>query len=109
MVFAGKLEGHLQDVRAIQVSGRSPSDQRPRPKPPLTVETSDAWLANMSENRTRVMSILESTYGKPQASLWWHRWRIFFMACAELFGYANGEVWPIGHYRFRQSEISLSP
>ena len=67
-------------------------------------KTSDAWLDNMTQNRSRVMAILESTYGPHQTKLWWHRWRIFFLACSELFGYDEGRVWPIGHYRFRKSE-----
>lgn len=72
-------------------------------------KTSDAWLANMIANRNRVMPILEATYGKEQTRLWWHRWRIFFLACSELFGYAQGQVWPIGHYRFRKSDVTPSP
>ena len=72
-------------------------------------KTSDAWLSNMAAHRTRLMAILETTYGKHQTRLWWHRWRIFFLACSELFGYAQGEVWPIGHYRFRKRETSPSP
>lgn len=72
-------------------------------------KTSDAWLANMIQNRKRIMAILESTYGKNQTKLWWHRWRIFFMACSELFGYAQGQVWPIAHYRFRKSEAPPLP
>lgn len=72
-------------------------------------KTSDAWLANMEQNRDRVMAILASTYGAKQTQLWWHRWRIFFMACSELFGYDQGKVWPIGHYRFSQSNSSQTP
>lgn len=97
--------------------GMMPSlDLAPRVTTDLTLEdqwtisgehyrkTSDAWLTNMTTHRDRVMAILESTYGRHQANLWWHRWRIFFLACSELFGYAGGDIWPIGHYRFRKSE-----
>lgn len=72
-------------------------------------KTSEAWLANMNENRDRVMAILENTYGKQQMTVWWHRWRIFFLACAELFGYGEGTVWPIGHYRFCKPKEALAP
>jgi cyclopropane-fatty-acyl-phospholipid synthase len=39
------------------------------------------------------------TYGQ-EPNLWFERWRIFFMACAELFSTAGGEEWQVAHYRF---------
>jgi cyclopropane-fatty-acyl-phospholipid synthase len=66
-------------------------------------KTANAWLRNMDRNRDAIMPILESTYGSGDAHRWWMRWRIFFMACAELFGYADGQEWLVGHYRFRKA------
>lgn len=63
--------------------------------------TANAWLANMDARRAVVYPILEQTYGADQAALWWVRWRIFFMSCAELFGYDHGQQWWVGHYLFR--------
>jgi cyclopropane-fatty-acyl-phospholipid synthase len=40
------------------------------------------------------------TYGAPDAAVWRQRWRMFYMAVAELFGYASGNEWGVGHYRF---------
>jgi cyclopropane-fatty-acyl-phospholipid synthase len=65
-------------------------------------QTLNAWLSNMDSRRTAVMPVLAQTYGEAQAELWWHRWRIFFMACAELFGYEAGEQWRVGHYLFER-------
>jgi cyclopropane-fatty-acyl-phospholipid synthase len=64
--------------------------------------TCNAWLENMEANRETVMLILADTYGADQAALWWSRWRMFFMACAELFAYDGGEQWWVGHYLFER-------
>jgi cyclopropane-fatty-acyl-phospholipid synthase len=65
-------------------------------------KTDNAWLANMDARRGAVMPSLVWTYGQDAAQRWWMRWRIFFMACAELFGYRDGQEWWVGHYLFRR-------
>ena len=62
--------------------------------------TAEAWLANMEARRAQVWPVLERTYGREAAGLWWMRWRLFFLACAELFGYAGGSEWWVSHYLF---------
>ena len=64
--------------------------------------TSNAWLANMDRRRAQVYPVLVRTYGAGNAALWWTRWRIFFMSCAELFGYDNGQQWWVSHYLFER-------
>ncbi len=64
--------------------------------------TLNTWLEQMDAARPRVWPILEQTYGADQAAAWWMRWRIFFMACAELFGYRNGQEWWVSHYLFER-------
>ncbi|HEX9138646.1 MAG TPA: cyclopropane-fatty-acyl-phospholipid synthase family protein [Steroidobacteraceae bacterium] len=64
--------------------------------------TANAWLANMDSRRAAIWPILEQVYGAAQAPRWWMRWRLFFMACAELFGYEGGQQWWVGHYLFER-------
>jgi len=64
-------------------------------------KTANAWLANMDRRRDRILPILERTYGAANAEQWFQRWRIFFMACAELFGLDRGREWYVSHYLFR--------
>ncbi|NNE60355.1 MAG: class I SAM-dependent methyltransferase [Woeseia sp.] len=69
-------------------------------------QTSNAWLERMDARRHLIMPILKSTYGPAHAQTWFVRWRIFFMACAELFDFNNGEEWYVGHYLFKRQPIS---
>jgi cyclopropane-fatty-acyl-phospholipid synthase len=62
--------------------------------------TCNAWLARQDAQRGTVLPILAEAYGVKDAELWFHRWRLFFMACAELFDYAAGEEWGVSHYLF---------
>jgi cyclopropane-fatty-acyl-phospholipid synthase len=61
--------------------------------------TADHWLQRQDSNREAVMGVLQQAYGA-QAALWYQRWRMFWMACAEMFGYADGQEWLVAHYRF---------
>ncbi|MGJ4754675.1 SAM-dependent methyltransferase [Leptospira kmetyi] len=62
--------------------------------------TSEAWLNGMYQNREEVMRIFSETYGPGQALKWFVYWKVFFMACAELWKYKNGEEWIVSHYLF---------
>lgn len=64
--------------------------------------TCNAWLENMDRQRESLTPIFQATYGTDEAERWWQRWRIFFMACAELFGYADGNEWWVAHYLFEK-------
>jgi cyclopropane-fatty-acyl-phospholipid synthase len=61
-------------------------------------KTAEAWLANMDANKSRLLPLVAATYGAAGAEKWWSRWRIFLMACAELWGHSNGEEWLVSHY-----------
>lgn len=66
-------------------------------------KTSEAWLRNMDQHKKEIMAIFEKTYGKDQAVKWWVYWRLFYIACAELFGYRNGNEWMVCHYLFKKN------
>ncbi|MGN6151447.1 MAG: SAM-dependent methyltransferase [Lysobacteraceae bacterium] len=66
-------------------------------------KTANHWLQNQDARRDAVMPILREAYGE-LAPLWFQRWRMFWMACAELFGYAGGSEWLVAHYRFARPE-----
>lgn len=63
-------------------------------------KTSEAWLANMDNNETAIKKIIAETYGNENTTKWWVYWRVFFMACAELWKYNNGNEWIVSHYLF---------
>jgi cyclopropane-fatty-acyl-phospholipid synthase len=65
-------------------------------------KTAEAWLKKMDAHRPEIWRIFEQTYGPGETRRWWAYWRIFFMSCAELFGYDHGGQWCVSHYRFRK-------
>jgi cyclopropane-fatty-acyl-phospholipid synthase len=62
--------------------------------------TSNAWLENLDRNRSEIEKIFSVVYGPGEVRTWITRWRIFFMACAELWGHAGGGDWFVSHYLF---------
>ena len=68
-------------------------------------KTANAWLENMDQHKSSLWPVFEATYGADRAETWWQRWRIFYMACAELFDYKNGHEWLVGHYLFRKVHV----
>ena len=66
-------------------------------------KTSEAWLERLDRRRNDVLAVFADVYGKDEAQRWLARWRVFFMACAELFGFAGGNEWIVSHYLFENS------
>ncbi|KAF2430418.1 methyltransferase [Tothia fuscella] len=66
-------------------------------------KTCEDWLSNMNKNKKEIWPHLEETYGMEKASIWYFRWEIFYMACAELFAYDGGDLWGVSHYLFEKT------
>jgi cyclopropane-fatty-acyl-phospholipid synthase len=67
-------------------------------------QTAEHWLKNMDKHRDEIIPLFRDTYGADQATKWWAYWRVFYMSCAELWGYNHGEEWLVSHYLFRKPE-----
>jgi cyclopropane-fatty-acyl-phospholipid synthase len=65
-------------------------------------QTSEHWLTNMDANRGAIEALFAQTYGAQNVRKWWVYWRVFFMSCAELWGYARGQEWLVSHYLFEK-------
>lgn len=63
-------------------------------------KTSNHWLAGMDAYKAEILEIFKAGYGEKDAAIWVQRWRMFYMAVAEFFGYADGNEWGVGHYLF---------
>jgi cyclopropane-fatty-acyl-phospholipid synthase len=57
--------------------------------------TAEAWYGNLMAHRAEAAELLG---GRAQVE----RWRVFFLACAELFGFRGGREWGVAHYRFER-------
>jgi cyclopropane-fatty-acyl-phospholipid synthase len=62
-------------------------------------QTSEHWLENTDRHRDQALEIFRRTYPPGEARRWLAYWRVFFMACAELWNFRTGE-WRVCHYRF---------
>lgn len=83
---------HVQDDLAVERHWRFDGTHYQR--------TAEAWLDNLDRRRAAIDAVLANVYGAADVRRWRERWRVFFMACAEMFGCRGGQEWIVSHYRF---------
>ena len=66
--------------------------------------TCNHWLKKTDQNKARIIKAFEKDYDTQEAETWFHRWRIFYMSCAELFGIDNGSQWMVAHFLFKNRQ-----
>ncbi|KAI3425235.1 hypothetical protein D9Q98_009003 [Chlorella vulgaris] len=64
--------------------------------------TLEAWLKLHDAARKQIMPLFEQTYGKDQALKWFVYWRLFYLACSELFAYRGGNEWGVAHMLYKK-------
>lgn len=68
--------------------------------------TLGAWLRNLDERRPQIVELLRGVYGDDAAKLWLLRWRLFFIACEELFAYRGGREWVVAHHLLAPATVA---
>lgn len=63
--------------------------------------TARAWLDNIDRRAGQARQVMAELHGD-EGDRWLQRWRMFFMACEELFAFDGGNAWLVAHYRFRR-------
>ena len=65
-------------------------------------QTAEHWLHAMDRHKAEILPLFAQTYGADQVTKWWVYWRVFYLSCAELWGYRGGQEWIVSHYLFRK-------
>ena len=90
------LLAHFQDDLAIEEHWRIDGTNYQK--------TAEAWLVNLDHRRTEALAVLGQTYGAARARERFWAWRLFFLACAECWGYRGGTEWIVSHYRLKKPD-----
>jgi cyclopropane-fatty-acyl-phospholipid synthase len=67
-------------------------------------KTSNGWLDYLDKSwkSGELQPVLADAYGAGKEREWYVNWRLFFLACAELWGYQKGQEWIVSLYLFER-------
>lgn len=65
-------------------------------------KTLEAWLDRTYDNIDKVKSIFGTRYGSNSIIQQLFNWRMFFIYCAETFGFNDGNDWIVSHSLFKK-------
>ena len=91
------------DELFLRISGNLELEHRWRWSGKHYAQTSEDWVANIDQHREEILKLFNRDLSMAEAHRTFHRWRIFFLACAETFGFSNGQEWWVSHYLFKKS------
>ena len=66
--------------------------------------TLEEWLVRQDRNRAAVLDLFRETYPAGEERKWFAYWRLFYLACSELFKYRNGTEWGVTHVLMEKPE-----
>lgn len=87
----GHIHGPFQLVERHDVNGQH------------YAKTCRAWLANLDAHRQALLARFGQDMPSKEARIQWQRWRMFVMACEELFAWNEGNEWLVTHHLLRLS------
>ena len=68
--------------------------------------TCEEWLRRMDANKRDILPILANTYPNCEDPMVrFTMWRLFYIACAEMFAFNGGKQWVVSHYRFVNPDV----
>jgi cyclopropane-fatty-acyl-phospholipid synthase len=91
------FEGSLQQRKLWVVNGQH------------YAKTCAAWLNNLDQFKAEILAALSASDNPEPALILWQRWRMFVMACQELFAFQGGETWMVGHFLFEKTSQTVMP
>ena len=66
-------------------------------------KTASDWLALHRKNKDEIILLFQKQLKqKRKAKKMWFHWKLFFLACRDLFNYNDGREWFVGHYLLKK-------